>query len=112
MSTDALNISQPSLFNYVLGFLAVGLAWGFTTPFMRKAAITSTPIPRPKLNDPTSPFLVRKVLGIWYAVYELVARPAYTIPLLLNLSGSVWFFLLVGQAGMLSIYIYIYKADV
>lgn len=103
MSTDTLNTSQPSLFNYIVGFLAVGLAWGFTTPFMRKAAIISKPISRPQLDDPNTSILGRKLLGIWYAVYDLVARPAYSIPLLLNLSGSVWFFLLVGQAGMSSI---------
>lgn len=101
MATETLENSQPSLYNYVLGFLAVGLAWGFTTPFMRKAAMTSQPISRPQLEDPNSSFLTKKVLSIWYAVYDLVARPAYSIPLLLNLSGSVWFFLLVGQAGML-----------
>lgn len=101
MSKDTLDTSQPSLFNYLLGFLAVGVAWGFTTPFMRKAAMTSKPIPKPQLDDPNSSFLMRKVLGIWHAVYDLLARPAYSIPLLLNLSGSVWFFLLVGQAGML-----------
>jgi hypothetical protein len=103
MTSETLETSQPSLYNYVLGFLAVGLAWGFTTPFMRKAAITSNPISRPQLDDPKSSFITKKGLSIWYAVYDLVTRPAYSIPLLLNLSGSVWFFLLVGQAGMLKI---------
>jgi hypothetical protein len=101
MATETGEPSQPSLYNYILGFLAVGLAWGFTTPFMRRAAITSKPISRPQLDDPKSSFFTRKILSIWYSVYDLVTRPAYSIPLLLNLSGSVWFFLLVGQAGML-----------
>ena len=100
MASEIPETSQPSLYNYVLGFLGVGLAWGFTTPFMRKAAITSKPISRPQLDDPKSSFVTKKILSIWYAVYDLVTRPAYSIPLLLNLSGSVWFFLLVGQAGM------------
>lgn len=100
MATETLQTSQPSIHNYVLGFLAVGLAWGFTTPFMRKAAMTSKPVSRPQLDDPKTSFLVRKAMSIWYAVYDLVTWPAYSIPLLLNLSGSVWFFLLVGQAGM------------
>ena len=30
--------SEPSVFNYVLSFLLVGVAWGFTTPFIRRAA--------------------------------------------------------------------------
>jgi hypothetical protein len=93
--------SDPSLFRYILGFLAVGLAWGFTTPFMRQATINYKPTPRPELDDETKPLLQRKTLSLWYSVYDLVSRPAYSIPLLLNLSGSVWFFLLVGQAGKL-----------
>ncbi|QDS67955.1 hypothetical protein FKW77_008969 [Venturia effusa] len=100
MATENLATSQPSPLNYVLGFLAVGLAWGFTTPFMRKAAIISKPISRPQLEDPNSSYPMRKLLGMWYAIYDLIARPAYSIPLLLNLSGSVWFFLLVGQAEL------------
>jgi Putative transmembrane family 234 len=101
MAAGSLETSQTPLYNYVLGFLAVGLAWGFTTPFMRKAAIISKPISRPQLDDPTSSIVTKRFLSIWYAVYDLVVRPAYSIPLILNLSGSVWFFLLVGQAGML-----------
>jgi hypothetical protein len=68
MATEALQPSQPSLYNYVLGFLAVGLAWGFTTPFMRKAAMTSKPVSRPQLDDPKTFYLVRKALSAWYAV--------------------------------------------
>lgn len=30
--------TPPSVFNYVLSFLLVGVAWGFTTPFIRRAA--------------------------------------------------------------------------
>ncbi|KKA18705.1 Integral membrane protein [Rasamsonia emersonii CBS 393.64] len=30
---------QPPVFNYVLSFILVGLAWGFTTPFIRRAAV-------------------------------------------------------------------------
>lgn len=42
----------------------------------------------------------RKLLAIWYAVKDLLQNPKYAIPLLLNVTGSVWFFLLIGQAGM------------
>ena len=30
---------------------------------------------------------------------DLLRYPAYAVPLVLNLTGSVWFFLLVGQEG-------------
>lgn len=33
---------------------------------------------------------------------DLLRYPAYAIPLVLNLTGSVWFFLLVGQEGEFS----------
>jgi len=26
----------PSVFRWTIGFLLVGMAWGFTTPFMRR----------------------------------------------------------------------------
>jgi len=90
---------EPSLLRYVLGFLAVGIAWGLTTPFMRKAAINHNAPSRPELDDENVRFAKRKILSVWYSVFDLARRPAYFIPLLLNLSGSVWFFLMVGQAG-------------
>jgi len=37
---------------------------------------------------------------VLFAVLDLLKNPAYAIPLLLNITGSVWFFLLIGQAGM------------
>lgn len=92
--------ADPSLFRYVLGFLVVGLAWGFTTPFMRRAAITSKAPSRPEMSSKDAPLVKRKVLGICYSIYDLISRPSYSVPLLLNLSGSIWFFLLVGQAEL------------
>jgi hypothetical protein len=92
--------ADPSFFRYVLGFLAVGLAWGFTTPFMRRATIASKAPMRPELSDLSIPLVKRRFLSAWYSVYDLVSRPAYSVPLLLNLSGSIWFFLLVGQAEL------------
>jgi hypothetical protein len=59
------------------------------------------PPSRPELEDKSVALVKRKVLSIWYSVFDLVRRPAYFIPLLMNLSGSVWFFLMVGQAGKL-----------
>ena len=99
--------TQPSLLRYTLAFTAVGLAWGFTTPFMRRAALSANPdfnnsqskTPRTTTQSETSPWIKRQVLAIWASVADLLARPGYLVPLLLNLSGSVWFFLLVGQAG-------------
>jgi hypothetical protein len=40
------------------------------------------------------------VLGVIYAVIGVLSRPAYAIPLLLNVTGSVWFFILIGKAEL------------
>lgn len=52
-------------------------------------------------NKNISSWPKRKLVAIWYAVKDLLQNPKYAIPLLLNVTGSVWFFLLIGQAGML-----------
>lgn len=78
----------------------VGACWGLTTPFMRKAAIGYTPPQRTSLGDPRSSWIKRKVQEIGYAVIGIVSRPAYAIPLLLNITGSVWFFVLIGKAEL------------
>jgi hypothetical protein len=86
----------------VIGFLMVGACWGLTTPFMRRAAVKRDEQPkpsRPLLNDPSVSWIKRKIFGVLYAVFDLLKSPAYAIPLLLNVTGSVWFFLLIGQAG-------------
>ena len=92
----------PSVPRYILGFLLVGIAWGLTTPFMRKAAVNYTPPSRPSTTDPANSWLKRKVLTAFWAVADLLRRPAYAVPLLVNVTGSVWFFLLIGKAGELS----------
>jgi hypothetical protein len=68
---------------------------------MRRAAMNYTPPARPSLTDPNNSWLKRKVLGIWFAVIGTLSRPAYAVPLLLNVTGSVWFFVLIGKAGEL-----------
>lgn len=115
--TPVSNASQPSLFRWILGFLMVGACWGLTTPFMRRAAMyiqlplqtcvvsniiarNYAPPQRPSLTNPNNSWLKRKVLGIWYAVIGVLSRPAYAVPLLLNVTGSVWFFVLIGQAEL------------
>ena len=106
-STPTPPQTNPGLFRYVVGFLLVGAAWGLTTPFMRKAALSSpstdsssTPDSRAWLQNPQTSALKRKVATIAYAVFDTLKRPAYAIPLVINLTGSVWFFLLVGQAEL------------
>jgi hypothetical protein len=101
MDPDAPTASdaEPSIFRWILGFLMVGACWGLTTPFMRKAAINYTAPARPSLSDPSNSWLKKKVLTIWYAVVGVLSRPAYAVPLLLNVTGSVWFFILIGKAG-------------
>jgi hypothetical protein len=92
----------PGLLRYVLGFLLVGAAWGLTTPFMRRAALTSsssTPESRSWLTQPSTPYLKAKIWSLLYSIYDTLKNPAYAIPFLINVTGSVWFFLLIGQAG-------------
>ncbi|RAL10294.1 uncharacterized protein BO97DRAFT_394408 [Aspergillus homomorphus CBS 101889] len=153
--------TQPPVINYILSFLLVGIAWGFTTPFIRRAAAdfnarqdastsTSTssspseqtpptvyednetplnPIDPPSSEPhtttedeneveeeaeeednppPTQPAWMRqpphqktwvrtKLTSIFWTVVNLLRTPAYSIPLVVNLTGSVWFFLLVGK---------------
>jgi len=91
---------QPSIIRWVLGFLLVGAAWGLTTPFMRRAAINYTAPSRPSVTDSQNSWLKRKILGVFWAVADLLRRPAYAIPLLLNVTGSIWFFLLIGKAEL------------
>lgn len=121
------NEPPPSAFNYILGFLLVGLAWGFTTPFIRRAAVefnarneekqkqqeqepqeeARTSGDRPQLSpSPThtkKSWLRLKIVSIFWTVVNLLRTPAYSIPLVINLTGSVWFFLLVGKHGGLFI---------
>lgn len=74
---------------------------------MRKAAVlrdsqkSQQPHSNSNNNKNISSWPKRKLLAIWYAVKDLLQNPKYAIPLLLNVTGSVWFFLLIGQAGML-----------
>lgn len=126
MDSEALdNHDAPPIWRWVMGFLLVGMAWGLTTPFIRvskcrqcsrtavqdgltklfnlkRAAISRDQKPtasRSSTNDPTKSWLKRKISDTIAAVYDLLRNPAYAIPLLLNVTGSVWFFLLIGQAG-------------
>lgn len=93
----------PSIFRYVLGFLMIGLAWGFTTPFIRVAARTHKPPEHPILLSPAvaNSWIKSKLYGAFFGVVDLLRNPRYAIPLVINLTGSIWFFLLIGQAGML-----------
>lgn len=101
MSSTPDTQPQPPAFNYVLGFLMVGIAWGFTTPFIRRAARDHNPPVHSTLDraDVQASWLKSKVYGAFFAVLDLLKNPRYAIPLLINLTGSVWFFLLIGQAG-------------
>jgi Putative transmembrane family 234 len=89
----------PSPFAYILSFLIVGLCWGFTTPFIRRAALTHTTPTHPSITDPRRSWLARQIAKAFFTVVGLLRSPGYAVPLLCNLTGSVWFFLLVGKAG-------------
>jgi hypothetical protein len=97
--------ASPPTWRWITGFLLVGMAWGLTTPFMRKGALSKDQNPqtkRPILADPNASWVRRQIMGVVYAVVDLLKNPAYAVPLLLNVTGSVWFFLLIGQAGEVS----------
>ncbi|KAI1250750.1 hypothetical protein MGN70_007808 [Eutypa lata] len=93
---------QPPAVNYVAGFLLVGIAWGLTTPFIRRAAKDHNPPAHPLLEqeDVKTSWVKSKLCGAFFAVLDLLRNPRYAIPLLINLTGSVWFFLLIGQAEL------------
>ena len=92
---------QPPAINYIAGFLLVGIAWGLTTPFIRRAAKDHNPPAHPLLarDDVKTSWVKSKLYGAFFAVVDLLRNPRYAVPLLINLTGSVWFFLLIGQAG-------------
>jgi len=99
--------STPSLASFVLAYLLIGLAWGFTTPFIRRGARLHVPPPHPILSSPAvsgSPWKGR-VLGWMFGVWDLLRDWRYAMPLVLNLTGSVWFFLVVGKAGEFCVFI-------
>ncbi|UKZ77891.1 hypothetical protein TrVFT333_005619 [Trichoderma virens FT-333] len=95
------NRPAPAI-NYVVSFILVGLAWGLTTPFIRRAARTHKPAPHPLLDSPAvkQSWLRSRLYGAFFAVLDLLRNPRYAVPLVLNLTGSVWFFLLIGKAEL------------
>ena len=95
--------ANPSIFNWTLGFILVGMAWGLTTPFIRKAAVDFKPPLRPELVSLRHGWLKKRVLKAGYGAIDLLRFPRYAVPLLINVTGSVWFFLLIGQAGTASL---------
>ena len=99
------NDPKPPVINYILSFVLVGIAWGLTTPFIRRAARAHHPAPHPVLQRPSvkNHWLRSRLYGAFFSVLDLLRNPRYAVPLLLNLTGSVWFFLLIGQAGMSSL---------
>ena len=105
MDTTPAEASPPSVIRYVLGFLLIGLAWGFTTPFIRAAARTHKPPPHPILDSSSvkNSWLKGKLYGAFFGVVDLLKNPKYAIPLVINLTGSIWFFLLIGKAGKFSL---------
>jgi hypothetical protein len=101
-STEAnppASTESPSPLAYILSFLLVGVCWGFTTPFIRKAAVNYKPPTNPSITDPQRSWISRQLAKAFFTVLGLLRSPGYAVPLVMNLTGSIWFFLLVGQAG-------------
>ncbi|KAJ5306102.1 hypothetical protein N7508_005117 [Penicillium antarcticum] len=48
-------------------------------------------------SGPRQSWLRTKVVSIFWTVVNMLRTPAYAIPLIINLTGSIWFFLLVGK---------------
>ncbi|KAL2134541.1 hypothetical protein VTI74DRAFT_11513 [Chaetomium olivicolor] len=92
----------PPTLNILLAFTLVSLAWGLTTPFIHRAAKTHRPAPHPLLQSASvqQSWWRRRALGGFFAAADLLRNPRYAVPLGLNLTGSVWFFLLIGQAEL------------
>jgi len=101
--TDTASPPSPSILKWTLGFLLVGMAWGLTTPFIRRAALNFHPpshgsLDRINTGNKSGWVKWRIYKGFWTLV-DLLRSPAYALPLVVNLTGSVWFFLLIGRAG-------------
>ncbi|KAJ3945256.1 uncharacterized protein N0V96_005282 [Colletotrichum fioriniae] len=71
-------------------------------PFIRRAAKDHNPPPHPVLDTEAvkNSWLRSRVYGAFFGVVDLLRNPRYAVPLLINLTGSVWFFLLIGQAEL------------
>ncbi|MCJ1469808.1 hypothetical protein MMC07_008450 [Pseudocyphellaria aurata] len=93
-------ISPPSLFRSTLGFLLVGMAWGLTTPFIRRAAVNLPASSSSSSDQSGRNWLQVKIASAISTALDLLRTPAYLIPLVINLTGSIWFFLLVGKAEL------------
>jgi hypothetical protein len=66
---------------------------------MRRAALKQSPKPRTDSESQGASWVSKKVRSIWYSILDLIQQPSYTIPLLINLSGSFIFFIIVGESG-------------
>ncbi|OBT91846.1 hypothetical protein VE01_10182 [Pseudogymnoascus verrucosus] len=101
-TTPSLPAPAPPIGNYILGFLLIGLAWGFTTPFIRAAARSHKPPAHPILETAAvkGSRIRSAVYGAFFGITDLLRNWRYAVPLVVNLTGSVWFFLLIGQAEL------------
>ncbi|KAJ5780776.1 hypothetical protein N7457_005936 [Penicillium paradoxum] len=58
------------------------------------------PMPAWRRGAPVKQSWLRtKIVSVFWTVINLLRTPAYAIPLVINLTGSIWFFLLVGKHG-------------
>ena len=67
-----------------------------------EAAANDVPTKHSSLQNPRIGRLKKLLLTTFFTVFDVLKRPGYAIPFLLNITGSMWFFLLIGKAGMLT----------
>lgn len=101
-SSSHATIESPSVFRYTVGFILIGLAWGFSTPFIRRAARNQRPVVHPILEmaNVKNSWLRNHLYRAFFGVLDLLKNPRYALPLFINLTGSIWFMLLIGQAEL------------
>ena len=75
----------------VAGIFLVSIIWGVSNPFIKKG---SEGIER---VDKSS----NKLLNTLYEFWFLFTRPSYVIPFAINMSGSVLFYFLLANQGLL-----------
>lgn len=74
---------------HTLSFMSVALVWGITNPLLKKGSVGIEKIKRPG-----------KLHQLFSELIFLVRRWQYVVPFLINQSGSLLYYLTIGQADI------------